>query len=80
MSKNSEQNDLRPEYGREDLGKGVGGKYHDAYHAAHNLVLLEPEVAEAFPDEEAVNEALKSLLRIARRSAAGDEDSTPSEG
>ena len=62
MSKDNESNDLRPEYRRNELGEGVRGKYHGDYQAGHNLVLLEPDVAEAFPDEEAVNEALKSLM------------------
>ncbi|MCF7993397.1 MAG: hypothetical protein K9L32_09975 [Chromatiaceae bacterium] len=60
--------DLRTEYRREDLGQGVRGKYYASYRESHNLVLLKPEVAEAFPSEEAVNEALLSLIRIAKSS------------
>jgi len=60
--------DMRPEYNREDLGVGVRGKYYESYIQSHNLVLLRPEVAEAFPTEEAVNEALLSLVRIAKAS------------
>nr|VFJ99388.1 MAG: hypothetical protein BECKH772A_GA0070896_101619 [Candidatus Kentron sp. H]VFJ99734.1 MAG: hypothetical protein BECKH772B_GA0070898_101677 [Candidatus Kentron sp. H]VFK04015.1 MAG: hypothetical protein BECKH772C_GA0070978_101578 [Candidatus Kentron sp. H] len=64
-----EQNDeMRQEYKREDLGAGVRGKYYDAYNEGHNLVLLTPEVARAFPSEEAVNQALLSLMRIAQAS------------
>lgn len=61
---------LRPEYRRSDLGEGVRGKHHRAYAAGTNLVLLSPDVAAAFPNESAVNEALRSLIRLARRSAA----------
>jgi hypothetical protein len=60
--------DMRPEYRREDLGRGVRGKHYKAYTESNNLVLLRPEVAEAFPTEEAVNEALLSLIRIAKAS------------
>ena len=61
--------ELRPEYRREDLGSGVRGKHVDAYQAGANLVLLKPDVAAAFPTEQAVNDALRSLIEIARRSA-----------
>jgi hypothetical protein len=57
---------MRPEYKREDLGAGVRGKYDQSYLESHNLVLLTPEVVAAFPSVEAVNEALLSLIRIAR--------------
>lgn len=69
MDKESE---LRNEYSRESLGQGVRGKYYDKYVQAHNVVVLEPEVAEAFPTDEAVNEALSALIRIARSSTRQD--------
>jgi hypothetical protein len=56
--------DLRPEYHREDLGKGVRGKYFAAYQKGTNLVLLNPDIAKAFPTSEAVNEALRGLLQL----------------
>jgi hypothetical protein len=59
---------LRPEYRREDLGKGVRGKYHRAYIKGTNLVLLKPDIAAAFPTAEAVYDALRSLLKVAKRS------------
>lgn len=65
----STKDDLRPEYRREDLGEGVRGKYYRAYIKGSNLVLLSPDVAAAFPTAEAVNGALRSLLRIAQSSA-----------
>ncbi len=69
MKKAKDQNDeMRSEYKREDLGVGVRGKYYEAYNEGHNLVLLTPEVAKAFPSEEAVNEALLSLIKIAQAS------------
>ena len=68
MNKNDpgEMNDeLRSQY---DLGAllkdGVRGKYVARYRAGTNLVLLYPDVAEAFPDEAAVNEALRLVIRL----------------
>ena len=68
MKKGKDKDDMRSEYRREDLGTGVRGKYYKAYTESHNLVLLTPEVAAAFPSEEAVNDALLSLIRIAQAS------------
>ena len=58
---------LRAEYSRASLGTGVRGKYLKAYRRGTNLVLLTPEVARAFPSEKAVNDALSSLITVARR-------------
>lgn len=64
----ADQDDLRPEYQREELGEGVRGKHLGAYRKGTNLVLLSPEIAAAFPTEEAVNEALRSLIEVAQKS------------
>lgn len=66
--KKDENDELRPEYRREDLGPGVRGKYLEAYRAGTNLVLLSPDVAEFFPTEQSVNDALRSLIEVAQRS------------
>lgn len=60
--------DLRPEYTREELGDGIRGKHYAEYNKGTNLVLLSPDVAKAFPTEESVNQALRSLIEIAQRS------------
>ena len=62
MSKGKEE--MRAEYRREDLGKGVRGKYFDRVSRGTNLVLLDEKVAKAFPTSEAVNEALLGLLSL----------------
>lgn len=60
------EDDLRPEYDLKTLLKGgVQGKYANRYREGTNLVLLAPDVARAFPTEEAVNEALRLVMRIA---------------
>jgi len=61
---------LRPEYRREDLGVGIRGKYAAKVREGSNLVLLDPDVAKAFPTPAAVNDALRSLVDIAQRAAS----------
>jgi hypothetical protein len=58
--------DLRPEYDLSKLKGGVRGKYARRFQQGTNLVLLSPEVAKYFPDEQAVNDALRSLVGIAK--------------
>ena len=60
-----EEDELRPEYDLSQLKGRVRGKYVERYRAGTNLVLLEPDVAAAFPDAKAVNEALRLLIRVA---------------
>ena len=57
---------LRREYDLSKLEGGVRGKYLARYRAGTNLVLLSPDVAEHFPDEQAVNSALRTLIRTAK--------------
>ncbi len=58
--------ELREEYDETLLKNGVRGKYVQRYAAGTNLVRLAPDVAAAFPTEEAVNEALRLLLKVAQ--------------
>jgi hypothetical protein len=73
MRKETGSNDeLRPEYDlTELLREGVRGKYAERYQEGTNLVLLAPDVAEAFPNEEAVNEALRLVMQLAEIPATG---------
>jgi hypothetical protein len=64
--------ELRPEYDFSQLAAGVRGKYVERYRAGTNLVLLDPDVAQAFPNEDAVNEALRLLMQIAQRHPASN--------
>jgi hypothetical protein len=57
-----EDDDLRPEYDFSQMKGGVRGKYAERYREGTNLVLLDPDVAAAFPDAKAVNDALRLLL------------------
>ena len=59
--------DLRPEYDLSKLGKGVRGKHFKSYQAGTNLALLAPDVRAAFPTDDAVNKALRTLLTRKRR-------------
>ena len=59
--------ELRQEYQRSDFGELVRGKYVDRLKKGSNVAVLDPRVARAFPTSEAVNEALLSLLNLAKR-------------
>jgi hypothetical protein len=63
--KRGRRNDARQEY---DFSKrsGARGKYIQRYRAGTNLVLLSPDVAEHFPDEQSVNKALRTLIQSAK--------------
>jgi hypothetical protein len=66
--KEIDKDELRPEYKRADFPDGlVRGKYAKRLKESSNIVVLRPEVAQAFPNEEAVNEALLSLIDIAQK-------------
>ena len=59
------KDELRAEYDLKSLLKGgVRGKYAKRYREGTNLVLLEPDVAKAFPNEKAVNEALRLVMEL----------------
>ena len=59
------KDELRAEYDMKSLLKGgVRGKYAMQYREGTNLVLLEPDVAKAFPNEKAVNEALRLVMEL----------------
>ena len=65
MTNRTEFNDeLRPEYDEKLLKNGIRGKYAKQYAAGTNIVRLEPDVAAAFPNEKAVNEALRFVLKM----------------
>jgi hypothetical protein len=58
------RDEMRPEY---DFSAGVRGKYASRYRKGNNVVLLDPDVAAAFPDSTSVNDALRALLAIVKR-------------
>jgi hypothetical protein len=67
MKKTESTGELRPEYDLKSLLKdGVRGKYAARYKEGTNLVLLEPEIAKAFPNEKAVNDALKLVIKLVK--------------
>jgi hypothetical protein len=63
------RDELRPEYDLKSLKGLVRGKYYQRAMAGTNLVLLEPDVARAFPDSDSVNRALRLLRDVATKSA-----------
>jgi len=71
--------ELRPEYDLASLKGGVRGKYLDKATAGTSLVLLERDVAEAFPDGSAVNRALRAYLRLKRDGQPNTYQLSPSQ-
>jgi hypothetical protein len=71
--KSEMEDDLRPEYDLSELfKKGLRGKYAERYRAGTNLILLEPDVAEAFGNNaDAVNKALREVIRQGNAPTAG---------
>ena len=69
--------ELRPEYKRSDFGVLVRGKYAARVSESSNIVVLQPQVARAFPNDSAVNEALLKLLRDRKGAARPTVRSTP---
>ena len=54
---------MRAEY---DFSRAVRGKYYERYRASTNVVVLDPDVSKVFPNAEAVNQALRALVSVAR--------------
>lgn len=68
--KTDEADDMRPEYDLRELkfvGRGIYAKH---YRSGTNLVLLEPDVRAAFPDDQSVNEALRVIAKAAKHQAS----------
>ena len=73
------RDELRVEYKRSDFPGGlVRGKYAKRMKESSNVIVLRPEVAQAFPNEEAVNNALLSLINIAQKTTRLSRRSTGS--
>jgi hypothetical protein len=71
MKKPNPSNGMRPEYDFAAMKAGIKGKYVKRYREGTNIVLLEPDIAEAFPNDKAVNQALRDLLNTARDTRTG---------
>ena len=65
-AKTGSADEMRPEY---DFTGGERGKFYKEYMKGTNVVLLDPDVAEVFPDSQAVNTALRVLADLAKRQA-----------
>ncbi len=60
----SDDPDMLEEY---DFSNGIRGKYASRYKEGTNIVMLDPELMEYFPDSGSVNEALRSLVNIMKK-------------
>jgi hypothetical protein len=70
MKKNSikKQDDyeLREEYDFSKMAVLPKGRFDPKYRIGTNVVVLEPEIAKSFPDDESVNEALRLVLKASK--------------
>ncbi len=64
MKKINDDPDMLAEY---DFSKGIKGKYSKRYAEGTNIVLIDPDVAEFFPDHDSINDALRSLIKIIKK-------------
>ena len=62
-----ENDDLRPEYPAELIRSGIRGKYARRLKEGSNVVVIDPDLSDAFPNSEAVNEALREYLASQER-------------
>lgn len=66
--------DMRPEY---DFSAAVRGKYYERFRQSSNVVLLDPDVSEAFPNSESVNQALRALASARKSGRVMRRPSSP---
>jgi hypothetical protein len=64
---NEMEDELRSEYDFAQMEGGIRSKYIERYRQGTNLVLLDPDVAQAFPNDKSVNDALRLLIQVAQR-------------
>ena len=69
MKKLRNDPDMLEEY---DFSRGMRGKYAKQYAEGTNVVVIDPDVADYFPDHEAVNEALRGLIKIIKKRQKAD--------
>lgn len=63
----TDNDDLLPEYDLGRLKGGIRGRYYEHFGSGANVVIIDADLAETFPDSEAVNDALRDLLARRRR-------------
>ncbi len=68
MNAEESQDELRAEYDF-DFSKGVRGKYYRQYLESSNVIVLDPDVAAAFHNSEAVNQALRAMLQFVNQTS-----------
>lgn len=66
--------ELEEEYDFKSMEGGVQGKYYDRVRAGSNVVVLDPDIADAFPTQESVNRALRMLTELATSTVHADEE------
>lgn len=73
----SQSDELRAEYKRSDFSQLERGKHYKRIKANSNVVVLDPEIAAVFPNSDAVNKALHSLVELAAAAASDSGRQAP---
>ncbi len=76
MNNEKSKDELRPEYDF-DFSKAVRGKYYRQFLESTNVVVLDPDVASAFHNSAAVNQALRAMLQFADQTSGLTGRSSP---
>lgn len=79
QNQNEKNDDMREEYDFSSMKGGVRGKYAGAFEKTAVTVLLDSDVAEVFPDAQAVNEALRTLARVLRNKDKSAQQGAPAD-
>jgi len=58
----NDKDEMREEYSTDIIRSGVRGKYAQRYHEGSNVVVIDPDLSKAFPNADAVNQALREVL------------------
>ncbi len=77
--KSTPDDELRTEYKRSDFKKLERGKYYDRVKASSNVVVLDDDIAEVFPNSAAVNRALHTLVEVAQKTSGRTKRSSRRE-
>lgn len=65
----NKSDELRAEYPEELVRSGVRGKYAAQYHEKSNIVVIDAELVDKFPNSKSVNDALRQFLAEHKKSA-----------
>ena len=67
--KPQDKDDLRPEYSEDLIRSGIRGKYAKRYRSQSNVIVVDDDLTDVFPNSKAVNDALRDYLKLRKKAA-----------